>query len=75
MVVLFSWAADKGTVVEANQLIIGAGFRDVAEYRWIPLTRKDAYEKVVAAPTITYKQVYHVVNIICNRFNITAIQF
>ena len=70
-----AWAADKGTVGEANQLVIGAGFRDVAEYRWIPLTCKDAYEKVVSAPSITFKQGYLTVDTICNRFNITATQF
>ena len=28
-----AWSADKGTVGEANQLMIGAGFRDASRYR------------------------------------------
>ena len=46
---------------EANQLMIGAGFRDVSEYRSIMLECKDAYHKVTSQPKITFKQGYLVV--------------
>ena len=70
-----AYSADKGTVGEANQLMIGAGFRDASEYRWIMLECKDAYHQVTSQPNITFKQGYLVVESICERFNLTASQF
>ena len=70
-----SSSADKGTVGEANELMLGAGFRDAHEYRWIMLQYNDAYETIITNPKITFKQGYLVVQTICKRFNLTAKQF
>ena len=70
-----AYSADKGTVGEANQLMLGAGFRDVTEYRWIMLSARDAYETIVTQPKVTFKQAYNAVKRICNRFNISVKQF
>ena len=55
--------------------MVGAGFRDVSEYRWIMLQCKDAYEKVSSDPKITFKQGQIVVKSICDRFNLSPKQF
>ena len=55
--------------------MVGAGFRDVSEYRWIMLECKDAYEKVFSGSKITFRQGYFVVESICKRFNLTTKQF
>ena len=55
--------------------MLGAGFRDVTEYRWIMLSARDAYETIVTHPKVTFKQAYSAVKRICNRFNIAVKQF
>ena len=70
-----SYSADKGTVGEANQLMLGAGFRDAHQYRWVMIACKDAYHNVISGPRITFTQGYLAIKNLCYRLNITANQF
>ena len=53
-----AFSADKGTVGEAIELMLCAGFRDVRQYRWIMLLYKDAHETVISDPKVTFRQGY-----------------
>ena len=55
--------------------MLGAGFRDGCQYRWIMLLCKDAYETVIYDPKVTFRQGYLVVKTICQRFNMKVKRF